>query len=223
MFLLVIPAVNLILPSPSPSPKTILQTINSGTDCANNGVITVLIDHNRTASMSTVLHPKRLAVLAPMILKKKTICWYKCTKFIQQHDGRFTWLVKYPKAKADSIQPCQYKFHLNSSVISTIAIGMMTRSAALMKFAAEQSATIRDVRGSILNLGIFDLCARESTRCSQAIKQQLHRTVQAYSLAMSSRLFSAVFTFSRKSCTCLCFVQNKEWRNKRKGEARTAA
>lgn len=170
----------IILPSPSPSPKTTLQIINSGTDCANNGVTTVLIDHNKTASMSTVLHPKRLAVLAPMILKKKTMYWYKCLyKNDTEVGDRFTWLVKYPKAKADSIQPCQYKFHLNSSVISTIAIGMMTRSAAFIKFAAEQSATMRDVRGNILNLGIFYV-ARKSTRWSQTVKQQLHRTAWSY-------------------------------------------
>lgn len=60
-----------ISPNPSPSPKITLQTISNGTDCASNGVITVLIDHNKTASMSTVLQPKRLAVLAPIILKNK--------------------------------------------------------------------------------------------------------------------------------------------------------
>lgn len=51
--------------------------MSSGTDCASNGVITVLMDHSKTASMSTVLQPKRLAVLAPMILKEKmTHCRY---------------------------------------------------------------------------------------------------------------------------------------------------
>lgn len=62
--------------------------------------------------------------------------------------------MKYPKANADSIHPCQYRFHLNSSVIGTMAMGMITLSAAFMKFAAEQRATMRDVRGSILNFAI---------------------------------------------------------------------
>lgn len=47
--------------------------MSNGTDCASNGVTTVLMDHNKTANMSTVLQPKRFAVLAPMILKNKMI------------------------------------------------------------------------------------------------------------------------------------------------------
>jgi len=40
-----------------------------------------------------------------------------------------------------------------------MAMGMMTLSAAFMKFAAEQRATMRDVRGNILNFAIVDLQA----------------------------------------------------------------
>jgi len=61
----------LSLPNPSPSPRITLQSMSNGTDCASNGVMTVLMDHSRTASISTVLQPKRLAVLAPMILKER--------------------------------------------------------------------------------------------------------------------------------------------------------
>lgn len=41
-----------------------------------------------------------------------------------------------------------------------MAMGMMTLSAAFMKFAAEQSATMREVRGNIRNLAIFTLRIR---------------------------------------------------------------
>ena len=53
-----------------------------------------------------------------------------------------TWLVKYPSAKDDNIQPCQCNVHPNSSVIGMMAIGMRTLSAAFMKFAAEQRETM---------------------------------------------------------------------------------
>jgi len=46
--------------------------------------------------------------------------------------------------------------------MGTMAMGMMTLSAAFMKFAAEQRATMRDVRGSILNFAIAGSGAREA-------------------------------------------------------------
>lgn len=46
--------------------------MSSGTDCAISGVMTVLIDHNITANMSTVLQPNLLAVLPPMIWRTKS-------------------------------------------------------------------------------------------------------------------------------------------------------
>lgn len=52
--------------------------MSNGTDCASNGVMTVLMDHSKTASMSTVLQPKRLAVLAPMILKERMTYYRRC-------------------------------------------------------------------------------------------------------------------------------------------------
>lgn len=58
---------NNVLPKPSPSPKTTLQIMSNRTDWAKIGVITVLIDHNKTANINTILHPKRLAVFAPII------------------------------------------------------------------------------------------------------------------------------------------------------------
>lgn len=39
--------------------------------------------------------------------------------------------------------------------MGTIAMGIITRSAAFIKFAAEHNATIREVRGSIRNFGMF--------------------------------------------------------------------
>lgn len=53
--------------------------MSNGTDCASNGVTTVLMDHNKTANMSTVLQPKRFAVLAPMIWKDKMTRINICT------------------------------------------------------------------------------------------------------------------------------------------------
>lgn len=43
--------------------------------------------------------------------------------------------------KADSIQPCMCRDHLNSSVIWMMAIGMMTLSAAFIKLAIAHRAT----------------------------------------------------------------------------------
>lgn len=56
-------------PKPSPRPRMTLVIMSNGIECARSGVITVLIDQSSTATISTVLHPKRLAVLAPMICK----------------------------------------------------------------------------------------------------------------------------------------------------------
>lgn len=69
-------------PKPSPNPNNTRHNNNAGTDVANNGVTTVDIDHSKTAKSSTFLPPNLLAAQAPII-----------------------WLVKYPKANADKIQP----------------------------------------------------------------------------------------------------------------------
>lgn len=56
-------------------------------------------------------------------------------------------------------------------------MGMMTLSAAFMKFAAEQRATMRDVRGSILNFAIAGSGAREAVGAGLAIVND-HRVVR---------------------------------------------
>ncbi len=51
---------------------------------------------------------------------------------------QLTMLLMYPTAKALRTHPCPWRSHLNSSAICMMAIGIMTRSAALMKLASEQ-------------------------------------------------------------------------------------
>ena len=64
---------------------------------------------------------------------------------MQQQD-LLTWLLIYPTAKDDRTHPCPCMSHLNSSAIGTMAIGIMTRSAELIKLAIEHSAIMRDGR-----------------------------------------------------------------------------
>lgn len=74
------------------------------------------------------------------------------------------WLVKYPKANADNIQPCRCKFQPNTFVIGTIAMGIITRSALLIKLAKLHRATIRDVRVNQRILAIFWVALFRSVR-----------------------------------------------------------
>jgi len=62
-------------------------------------------------------------------------------------------------------------------------MGMMTLSAAFMKFAAEQSATMREVRGNIRNLAIF----HSSYSCSFRIDP-----LQRSPLAITSHVFGSI-------------------------------
>lgn len=78
-----------------------------------------------------------------------------CTYFTKHGHLPIIWLVKYPKANADNIQPCKCMFQPNTLVIGTMAMGIITLSALLMKLAKLQSATMRDVRVNHLILAIL--------------------------------------------------------------------
>lgn len=62
-----------------------------------------------------------------------------------------TILLMYPIANALNIHPWLCRSHLNSALIWIIAIGMITRSAALIKFASAHKAIVLEV---FVNLAI---------------------------------------------------------------------
>lgn len=108
-------------PNPSPKPNRTRSNINPGMDGATKGVKRVEKLHKRTAKMRTLFPPNRLPSPDPI-----------------------TWLLMYPTAKEDNSHPWTESEKWNSFVIGMIAMGRITRSAALMRLAAEQSAIVRD-------------------------------------------------------------------------------
>lgn len=142
-------------PNPSPKPRRIRHTINAVTDSESNGVKMVVNDHSNPANNRTDLPPILRAAQAPITWKYDTksrliiVLQMFCTLMQTYQRVHQTWLVKYPKAKDESIHPWTVKVQWYLPVIGIMAIGMITRSAAFMKFAAEHNIIIRDVLSNI--------------------------------------------------------------------------
>lgn len=108
--------------------------------------------HKNTLKISTFLAPSFVAQKLPKMYVYISVCVY----YLQHYKNLpIIWLVKYPKANADNIQPCKCKFQPNTFVIGTMAMGIITRSALLIKLAKLHRATIREVRVNHRILAIF--------------------------------------------------------------------
>lgn len=111
--------------------------------------------HRNTLKISTFLAPSFVAQKLPKNCGHRSN-YIVSLNYLQHYKNLpIIWLVKYPKANADNIQPCKCKFQPNTFVIGTIAMGIITRSALLIKLAKLHRATIREVRVNHRILAIF--------------------------------------------------------------------